>query len=151
MSMFKATFGPGKYFIGDICYALPDEVYDNVWGKKYKYEDGSYEAEGFAVHRTAYGDGCYHGSDGVDYAVDAGVLGITKIDDDQRYDNSTLNDLGKIVEVRESISIMCTEPDCTFTFTVDGESFEVPTQGYYEDDEEFYDEHDEDDDYYEED
>lgn len=43
---FNAKFGPGRYFIGDICYALPDEVYDKIWGDKYEYEEGCYE--GFA-------------------------------------------------------------------------------------------------------
>lgn len=130
-----AKFGPGRYFIGDICYALPDEIYDNIWGNKYEYEDAFYKDEGFAVHRTAYGDGSYQGTDGTNYAVDAGNLGITKIDEAQRYDNSTLNNLGKIVEVKDSITMYC-DDNCNFQFVVDGKYFEIITDGSdYEEDE----------------
>ena len=129
-----AKFGPGRYFIGDICYALPDDVYDKVWGDRYNYENGSYNT--FAVHGTAYGDGNYWGTDGVSYSVDAGVLGITDIGKMQRYSNEELNRLGKIVEVKDSIIMNCDEKG-NFEFIVDGESFEIITDGSdYEDDEE---------------
>lgn len=31
---FNAKFGPGRYFIGDICYALPDEVCMEITRRK---------------------------------------------------------------------------------------------------------------------
>ena len=127
-----ATFGPGKYFIGDICYALPDDKYDSIWGDKYKYQDGVYE--GFAVHGTAYGDGEYYGSDGVSYSVDAGVIGIVDIGEEQRYCDYELNRLGKIVEVQDCVIMNC-DKDGNFEFTVDGKSFEIITDGSDEDDE----------------
>lgn len=132
-----AKFGPGRYFIGDICYALPDKIYDEVWGDKYQYENGSYE--GFAVHGTAYGDGTYEGTDGVSYGVDAGVIGITDIGKEQRYDNNELNRLGKIVEVKDSLIMNC-DDNGNFEFIVDGQSFEIITDGsnYEEEEDEDY-------------
>lgn len=121
-----AVFGPGRYFIGDICYALPDEIYDEIWGDKYKYQDGCYLEYGFATHGTAYGDGCYAGTDGVDYCVDAGNIGIVNITSQQRYDDQELSRLGKVVDVKDSIIMNCDEM-CTFEFTVDGKTFEIVT------------------------
>ena len=135
-----AKFGPGKYFIGDICYAMPDEKYGRVWGDKYDYDDGFYEKEGFAVYGTAFGDGCFEGTDGRSYGVDAGVLGIVDIGKEQRYDDAELNGLGKIVEVKDSLIMNC-DDNGNFEFIVDGQSFEIITDGSnYEEEEEDYEE-----------
>ena len=69
----------GCLYIGDLCYALKDDVYYGVWGGKGNFKDGAYKADNgleFAMVGTAYGDGCYLGSDGCDYPVDAGIIGI---------------------------------------------------------------------------
>ena len=131
LQYFNASLAPGKYFIGDICYALEDDTYSQIWGDKFQYEDGCYEDFGFAVAGTMYGDGCYNGTDGVSYGVDAGVLGITNISKQQRYDDDKLNRLGKIVDVKESISMERLE-NGEFIFIVDGEQFSIYT-GYDED------------------
>ena len=69
------------FYVGDLCYALSDEVYRGVWGAN-DYEIGKYEHDGkeFAMVNTAYGDGCYYGSDGFEYPVDAGIIGICDLD-----------------------------------------------------------------------
>ena len=84
---FKAlntyTMKPGKYYIGDICYFLDDTLYDEVWGTKFGYNGGHYErpdGTGFIVMGTAYGDGSYKGSNGIDYGVDAGVIGVVSLE-----------------------------------------------------------------------
>ena len=64
---FKINVKNG-FYIGDLCYALNEKVYDEVWGGN-NYEDGQYvdpetKAE-FAMVGTAYGDGEYESSDGV--------------------------------------------------------------------------------------
>jgi hypothetical protein len=73
------TAPPGKYYIGDICYALGDKVYDRVFGAK-EYDSGLYTQKDtgnfFLVDGTAHGDGLYMDSDGKEYGVDAGVIGI---------------------------------------------------------------------------
>lgn len=119
MNVF-AKFGPGKYFIGDICYALPDEKYDKVWGDKYNYAEGFYDTEGFAVAGTAIGDGLYTGSDNVKYSVDAGVIGITNITEEQRYTDTELAKLGRVVYVKEEISM--TADNGYFDIDIDGET-----------------------------
>jgi hypothetical protein len=71
---------PGRYYLSDTCYALPDPDYKEIWGKKFNYNGGIYRrSDGaiFATYHTAYGDGCYKGSNGEEYGVDAGVIGIT--------------------------------------------------------------------------
>lgn len=69
----------GTYYIGDLCYALSDDIYDNIFGGT-GYEPGVYEEKGtgriFGLARTAYGDGEYPASDGNKFAVDAGIIGI---------------------------------------------------------------------------
>jgi hypothetical protein len=69
----------GRYYLSDLCYALPDPIYDEVWGKQFNYNSGVYRrSDGamFIVDHTAYGDGAYRGSDDKTYGVDAGVIAI---------------------------------------------------------------------------
>jgi hypothetical protein len=78
--VYRFTAPPGKYYIGDLCYVLGDDVYDKVFGGQ-GYEMGLYTQTGtdnfFLVDSTAYGDGLYLGSDRREFAVDAGLIGIT--------------------------------------------------------------------------
>lgn len=70
-------------FIGDICYALNEEKYDGIWGKKMSYKDGVIaddEATYAIAVGTAFGDGYYQDEKGWGYGVDAGVLGVTNMD-----------------------------------------------------------------------
>ena len=78
---FKINVKNG-FYIGDLCYALNEKVYDEVWGGN-NYEEGQYtdpetKAE-FAMVGTAYGDGEYESSDGVSFPVDAGIIGIADL------------------------------------------------------------------------
>lgn len=69
----------GEYYIGDLCYGMADEVYDVVWGNTFGYTSGLYETPSrshiFAMGST-HGDGGFPGSDGNEYSVDAGIIGI---------------------------------------------------------------------------
>jgi hypothetical protein len=74
----EANFPAGEYYIGDLCYVLPDELYHGVWGDKFGYETG-YFTDGknaFAMHHTSWGDGSYEDEEGNKYSVDAGIIGI---------------------------------------------------------------------------
>ena len=71
------------FYIGDLCYALNKDIYDEVWGGN-NYEDGQYtdpktKAE-FAMVGTAYGDGEYDSSEeGLSFPVDAGIIGVADL------------------------------------------------------------------------
>lgn len=75
------TAPAGTYYIGDLCYALPRDVYDKVFGDLGGYQSGYYfkGADFFMMAGTAYGDGEYRGSDGNRFCVDAGIIGIAPI------------------------------------------------------------------------
>ena len=75
------TAPPGTYYIGDLCYALFDNVYDTVFGGK-GYSAGFYSKgkSFFMVDGTACGDGQYVGTDNHEYLVDAGIIGICSSD-----------------------------------------------------------------------
>ncbi len=73
----KATLPPGKYYIGDLCYALDDTLYDKVFGPK--YDVGLFVSKNNPAHVFMMGhtdDGLFRGSDNKEYAVDAGIIGI---------------------------------------------------------------------------
>lgn len=73
----------GTYYVGDLCYVLSDEDYDEIVCT-FQYNDGDvHTVKGFtfAWISTAYGDGCYTDSKGNEYPVDAGLIGILRVDD----------------------------------------------------------------------
>jgi hypothetical protein len=76
---FEHTLPAGKYYIGDLCYVLGEDVYDDVFGGT-GYSSGIYEEKGtdrtFLVSHTSWGDGEFPGSDGKKFAVDSGTIGI---------------------------------------------------------------------------
>ena len=67
------------FYIGDLCYALNDDIYDEVWGGT-GYAEGIHTepASGFrfAVAETAYGDGTYKDEKLREYDVDAGNISL---------------------------------------------------------------------------
>ena len=76
----------GQYVIGDPCYAVPDddwlpllETCDYFRSPIGYVKDG---IQKFAVlaFGTKWGDGCYAGTDGREYGVDAGLLGLVPVD-----------------------------------------------------------------------
>ena len=81
---FKINVKNG-FYIGDLCYALNEKVYDEVWGGN-NYEDGQYvdpetKAE-FAMVGTAHGDGEYEGESSEEilfFSVDAGIIGVADL------------------------------------------------------------------------
>lgn len=79
------------FYVGDICYALNDRIYDELWGDELEYKDGVHTVPddsllpgsagfSFAVSSTAYGDGVYRDQKGRKYCVDAGVIGAIPLE-----------------------------------------------------------------------
>ena len=71
----------GKYYIGDLCYLLTDEYYDEIVCS-FAHEDQEKVVKGveFWWHSTAYGDGGYEDQNGSIYSVDAGLIGCVNLD-----------------------------------------------------------------------
>ena len=100
-----------KFYIGDICYVLNDDLYQNIWGGKYDFRDGviDFGINQVLVHGTAYGDGCYSDNKGNTYGVDAGVIGVVpeelidwdKIEKDYG-SKDKIYELGNIVTAQEA-------------------------------------------------
>ncbi len=89
------------YFCGDLCYVLNTDEWFTVCMLDSFYpcenpddfdpqgyldpENTSFEdmlaGRPFYLLKTAFGDGCYRGSDGKDYSVDSGTIGCIAVDD----------------------------------------------------------------------
>ncbi len=70
------------FYVGDICYVMPDKDYYGSWNNDFKNFEGVHELRGhtFAVAHTAYGDGFYEDQKGRGYGVDAGNIGILPLE-----------------------------------------------------------------------
>jgi hypothetical protein len=145
-SAVTADFGPGKYFIGDICYSLREDLYDGFWGDQKEFEDGCFEVEGskFCVAGTAHGDGGYMGSDNTTYGVDAGVIGIVPEALWKKEDTGSMESGGRIVDANTGISFVA--EDGYFSIDVDGENITIntddETEAHDDDEDTEYDEDD---------
>ena len=109
MNRYRLTVNDGKpmpgVYVGDPCYILNDEFYQEFWGNENNFEDGELSKDGrpvMIVQGTAYGDGCYDGNIhnyainnhcSHDFPVDAGVLAVVNLE---------FADPEKIKEVEES-------------------------------------------------
>ena len=74
----------GEYWVGDPCYAVPDERWME-WLEAADYENQDRylvaELDGQPVLgiNTAYGDGVFYDVVGDEYPVDAGLIGLTPV------------------------------------------------------------------------
>lgn len=109
MSHRNVILPPGEYYIGDICYVMNDDTYHNVWGSMFGHVDGYYTngTKSFVVAGTSYGDGEYKGTNGFNYSVDSGTIGIVSanlFDNEKDYGGlGTIHTFTKPVEVNMSI------------------------------------------------
>lgn len=85
-NLITFTAPAGIYFFGDPCYAIDDDkLWTEVCDALYSGQDEG-AASGtlsngtfFAACNTHFGDGSYRGSDGYEYGVDAGLLGVVAL------------------------------------------------------------------------
>ena len=102
------TMPAGKYFVGDLCYAMHPE-WDEVCGLFFpdnhtpKGVEGEFtlkDGRRFASFATAYGDGQYGSNIGTKHSVDSGSIGCISVYDirDQTYSPERLQELGAIVD-----------------------------------------------------
>ena len=74
----------GKYYIGDLCYVMTNEEWDEFCKltiSGHECVDGEFTfADGrrFATYGTKWGDGEYRSNIGTKHSVDAGLIGCFK-------------------------------------------------------------------------
>lgn len=96
MSTSIHYFPEGDYYIGDPCYVIPDDDWDELIDNTgcfglhsetkdrkpiTNWDDGVFywNGEKCFASGTAYGDGCYSSNIQVNFGVDAGLIGIIPV------------------------------------------------------------------------
>lgn len=71
-------FQPGTYYVGDPCYVIADDKWDEFLEPYWATCGGEFMFAGHqvAAYSTAHGDGVYFDQDGNQYGVDAGMIGV---------------------------------------------------------------------------
>lgn len=106
------TVPAGIYYVGDPCYTAGQD--DNAWQKWCNAvpDNGELLAatyNGFPVIglHTAHGDGTYNDSDGYEYGVDAGMIGIVPVELIEKMGVQVdSSDYGRIVEFTEETQLV---------------------------------------------
>lgn len=76
----------GSYVIGDPCYAVPNQDWGdlllscNYFESPIGYVNHGMQKFPVLAFSTKWGDGSYHGTDGNEYDVDAGLLGLVPVE-----------------------------------------------------------------------
>lgn len=146
MSRITAEIKSEKgFYIGDICYVLGQRLYHEVWGDKYGFNDGTFTDPdtGFqvAVAGSAYGDGTYTGSDGTEYPVDAGNIGLVPL---ELVEDKTGMEEGKVVKSPGTATFQA--EDGVFEIHLpDGQVVAIDTEHEEEEDEDWDEDPEEDD------
>ena len=107
----------GKYIIGDLCYVLSSEEWDEVCNltiKNHICKSGEFtlrDGRKFAMYQTMHGDGGYKGTDEFEYSVDSGSLGCILVQDaSPEVVQNVINDgLCSVVQFSDEFSTGCTD------------------------------------------
>lgn len=77
----KRKFKAGKYYIGDPCYVVNDEEWDDLLEQTSHFtnEEQSYKGHNIFAGAIAFGDGLYYDNMERSYGVDSGNLGIIPV------------------------------------------------------------------------
>ena len=141
--VFGKVMSNKGFYLGDVCYVLGEDAYDQVWGKENNYEDGIIEVDGtgfrFAVSGTAFGDGTYYDGEGHEYGVDAGVIGLVPLELVEKEDGL---ELGRVFEEHGTAEFEA--DDGKFFITLPSGRIVIIDTGDKEDDEKPWWEEDED-------
>lgn len=75
-------FKPGIYYIGDPCYAIQGDDWDQILNETdfFQNEKQTWKGKQIFASDTAYGDGTYLDQFKNEYPVDAGLIGIMPIE-----------------------------------------------------------------------
>ncbi len=98
------TMPAGRYYIGDLCYVMTDDEWDefcSITIKGNECLDGEFEMRDgrrFATYGTKWGDGEYQDQHGNRYGVDAGLIGCILVEDIRAEKYPNIENLGAIHE-----------------------------------------------------
>lgn len=136
------------FYIGDPCYVLPDEIYNEIWGDKYNFKDGKIEVgdKAFLVHGTAYGDGEYFDGIGTSYGVDSGTLALIPLElikDNELIPDEGAYEYGKVVYGTKGSLKYYDDETGMFEFIIDSKPTIIETGDIeYNDDDDYINEED---------
>lgn len=97
----------GKYYVGDLCYVMTDDEWDEVCGLLFEGRNDHGVNQGefvmkdgrrFASYHTAYGDGRYQSNMNTEHCVDSGGIGCILVDDIKASKYEDLREFGAIVD-----------------------------------------------------
>lgn len=94
----------GRYYIGDLCYVMDDDEWDefcSITIKGNECLDGEFvmrDGRKFATYGTRWGDGEYRDQQGNRYGVDAGLIGCIRVEDIRANKYPDIERLGAIHE-----------------------------------------------------
>ena len=80
----------GRYYVGDLCYVMSNEEWDEVCGLLFEGRNDHGVNQGeftlkdgrrFASYNTKYGDGVYESNMNTTHSVDSGNIGCILADD----------------------------------------------------------------------
>lgn len=97
----------GTYYIGDLCYALTDEQWDEVSGGdegKYTLSDGTE----VVIMYTAWGDGAYDSNRNTSHSVDSGSIGCvlqSRMSEQSKQDENLLKEHAAVFVFNESFVV----------------------------------------------
>jgi hypothetical protein len=100
----------GTYYVGDLCYVMHD-VWDEVCDliiDNHSCLEGEFnlkDGRRFALLSTMYGDGTYRDEQGRKYPVDAGLIGVIKVEDIQDESNPDLSG-GNVIEFNTDFNVV---------------------------------------------
>lgn len=109
ISKVEVEVPAGHYILGDPCYVVPDCDWDSLLQSCNYFEnpigyvkDGIQEFPVLAFS-TLWGDGCYKGTDGNTYPVDAGLIGLVPVEILGNDVHNLRGDLSKIVTFDKTV------------------------------------------------
>jgi hypothetical protein len=97
---------PGKYYLGDPSFVLPDKIYYGILGNLYNYSNGKHSINGchITIHNIHGGDGIYHDTKNRSYIIYSGILGLIPVELIE--DINLCNNKGYLFDFKQKINFI---------------------------------------------
>lgn len=97
---------PGTYILGDPCYSFEYDDWSAICDQTNCFENFTntiYDGRYVLAFSTAYGDGSYRGTNGVEYGVDSGLIGLVEFDETKHAYDIERDDMSLITFKQETL------------------------------------------------